>query len=241
MTVLNITIAPDFAIVSTDTLVVPKTPTPAALAALGVTADAAAAMAGSFTGNGKPPQLDPIGFASKLTVLPHLHMVALGSGPIDAVGQWTRPLHFTTGPGDVCTLNPFVPDALRQMCATWSFDELFIIAHVGWSRSEGRLAGFIYSSAADFEPVELTAGGGHNMVPPASPSDHDYPSLAERWTAAAAGEETELFHLDLARNQFHTYRAGLLRNGAAVGGELVVARIDAGGISVRRVAAFPEV
>ncbi len=46
------------------------------------------------------------------------------------------------------------------------------------------------------------------------------------------------FHIALARHQVAANRAGRLRSGALLGGKLVVARIDAGGIGMRTLDAF---
>ena len=45
-------------------------------------------------------------------------------------------------------------------------------------------------------------------------------------------------HIALARHQVAANRAGRLRSGALLGGKLVVARIDAGGIGMRTLDAF---
>ncbi len=62
--------------------------------------------------------------------------------------------------------------------------------------------------------------------------------FAERWAPAIDGKDPEDFHIALARHQVAANRAGRLRSGALLGGKLVVARIDAGGIGMRTLDAF---
>src|SRR3546814_18985714 len=60
-----------------------------------------------------------------------------------------------------------------------------------------------------------------------------------RSSPAAMGEETEAFHVALAKNFYESYEWGRLRPGVGIGGQLITARIDRDGIAVRRTYDFP--
>src|SRR3546814_19982237 len=76
-------------------------------------------------------------------------------------------------------------------------------------------------------------------MPEVNPGGTDYLDLAARWSPAAMGEETEAFHVALAKNFYESYEWGRLRPGVGIGGQLITARIDRDGIAVRRTYDFP--
>lgn len=236
MTLLNATITDRFAIVSADTAMSPAAAPEVDDAPS--TSDMQAAMASNFRGDGTAPTVESVGHAAKIIALPHLGMVVAGIGNWQFFVRWAAGLFNTSFETDVVGLNPFIPDQLRQF-AQWHGDAPIRIVHVGWHAEESRPAGFIYGSGDGFEPIKLT--GGHTTAPPPDPDDPEYASLAKRFELAAAGIDVEQFHLALAQNQYRAFAAGKLAGGVLLGGDLLMARVDADGISIRKVWRFSDV
>jgi len=114
------------------------------------------------------------------------------------------------------------------------------VIHVGYSKRLGRPCGYTYDGADGFNSVEMPMNGGHTMMPAPWTEHPDYKWLGALWTPAAAGVRTEEFHTALAINQHAAYRAGKLRIGSGIGGQVHTARVDRDGIQLRVAHEFPE-
>src|SRR3546814_4841938 len=53
--------------------------------------------------------------------------------------------------------------------------------------------------------AQLLTEPGHTTMPEVNPGGTDYLDLAARWSPAAMGEETEAFHVALAKNFYESY------------------------------------
>src|SRR3546814_10887023 len=93
-----------------------------------------------------------------------------------------------------------------------------IIVTAGWSEAHGRAIGAVYHSLSGFASQLLTEPG-HTTMPEVNPGGTDYLDLAARWSPAAMGEETEAFHVALAKNFYESYEWGRLRPGVGIGGQ----------------------
>ncbi|QJX01826.1 hypothetical protein HML84_04850 [Alcanivorax sp. IO_7] len=121
-----------------------------------------------------------------------------------------------------------VPEYIRKMVNTTeaAIDEL-IILHAGWSEREGRVIGYAYDKANDFEPIRLDQG--HTFVPQPSDQAPGYDRLAELSEKAATGQNMQGFHTALLRNQLWSYQNGYLPAGRAIGDTLSIATVDSEG------------
>jgi hypothetical protein len=238
MTILNVTVSTDFAVISQDSFVAPLPPdVPPARAELA--ADYDSARRSTFCGDGTPPTARPLAFASKLAIYPHLGIVAGGVGLYGPVWDWQNLLRMGVAAADIDELDAETPRLLGAIRDRMGYDQPFAVCHVGWSRRDGTPVAYLYGSDEGFTPRRLGPGNGHLTHPAPNVGDPGYNELAALWTPALHGEGTEAFHLALARNQHASYLAGLLRVGTGIGGQLHLARIDRDHISARTVLDFP--
>ena len=233
MTLLNATVGPDFAVIATDTFVAPNVETGVETA---VHLDFEDAERSAFRGDGTRPTIQPIGIATKIQSLPHINAI------MGASGAWLpiqRLFGFCCIGGAAWSAESLLaelPEYLRKLSAEHDGPTLSIVA-VGMSES-GNGVGAAYTSGEKFERYNLPVA--HVTTPAPNVEDPDYPRLAEQWQPAALGIDTENFHIELAQNQHRSFAAGKLADGVLLGGELVMARIDADGISLRKACQFPK-
>src|SRR3546814_303203 len=167
-----------------------------------------------------------------------LHMVTAGSGGWFTFLRWVNFLMGTRTAGDLLTADRNAAKELPAMQKAAGEPGEAIIVTAGWSEAHGRAIGAVYHSLSGFASQLLTEPG-HTTMPEVNPGGTDYLDLAARWSPAAMGEETEAFHVALAKNFYESYEWGRLRPGVGIGGQLITARIDRDGIAVRRTYDFP--
>jgi hypothetical protein len=240
MTILIATIGENFAVVSQDTAVYGDDDASDADAEMfKASGDPAEAAHNTFVGDGAPPTARAAKHASKIVLLPNLHAVLFGSGTYAALIYWAWMLQ-TGGVGvkNIIGIDLVAPHFLPVIKERFSPAAPFLCCAVGWSESDGRVLGCAHNSVDHFKATLLT--DGHVMNPLAHPDMPDYAQLYELSELAAHGERVEDFHVAVAKNQFATWRAGLLRPGLVIGGQLHTARVDRHGLSVRVTHTFPD-
>lgn len=242
MTILIATICDRFALVSQDSFVTDASTLGAD--ARGVDTrlnfdDAGAAVDADLVGDGTPPTTVPLAFGTKFRAIPQLGMVIGCTGDGQVAFAWMELVARLSFARDIVELSTFTPMLLANLYRASGTQVPLAIVHVGYSRLEGACRGFVYNSAEDFKPVRLKRGH-HLYSPVPSPDDADYDDLAARWAPAADGVDTESFHVKLAINQHRTYRRGLYRAGAGIGGQLHTASVDSeGGVRLWTAHEFP--
>ena len=240
MTILIATIGDGFALLSQDTFVAPASSVlagvidPSGESPGAITRDWAGAAGRDFEGDGTPPDIAPICWASKIIALPHLHGVMGASGGLGPYLRYAANVIGTLRVTDVAELDGFAPTILSQAHeADPAAGGALVMLQLGWIAAEHRVAGFAYSSVDGFASVPLTEG--HSMMPIVDTADRHYAAIRDAWTPAlgdpAAAAE---FHDACARNQFAAYRAGRFPNGIGIGGALITARVDSAGIQLTK-------
>lgn len=232
MTLLNVTVARDqsFAVLSADSYLSPWAKARGAKG--GITTDMAEAVAAAFT-NGPAPTVEPVGEVNKLVVYAAERLVLSSLGNAAMWKAWTG-VPATIGSPDIHALTAEAPDFLRDFARQLPGEDFIAIA-AGWSEREGR-AVVVAFQGPEFEPQELPPGNAQH--PPADPEAEDHAALEALAVAAADGEDTDGFHIRLARHQVAANRAGRLYPGVVLGGRLSLARIDASGARLRTLGAL---
>ncbi len=238
MTILNATIRRDFVVVSQDTWVMPKLAGLEELSAL-ATIDVEQASEATFIGDGTPPDSQPCALGSKIIVVPHLHMLVAGSGCYATLRHWATLLMTRQVASDIRDLEQNARELIRGLRKELPHPGELLCFHAGFDREAGCYGGFVCASGDDFVPQRVEAWG-HTAVPVPSSDDPAYGALAERWPRCDAPDETEAFHIELAKNQEAAWRRGLYRPGVGIGGQLHVARLDRDGLRVRVAHEFPD-
>lgn len=231
MTLLIATVTPKFGLLSADTLVGHYQE---GGPVFGTSTSWDTASASAFRGSGGAGSARPVAVATKIVVLPHLQMLMAATGSAETFLRWANYLTFAGAVQNVRELDVVAPSLLR---AQLEHAKHINIVHLGWVPSEGKVAGFVYSSADGFASVELTEGHSVSPAPETGGPDHD--ALAEAWSPAAQGNGTEALHVMIAQNQFSACRRGLYGADAVLGGQLHTAVIDGHGISVKTSHTFP--
>lgn len=230
MTILIGTVTPEAAWLSQDTVVcLPSDDWERDEGIAAISESESDCQRSAFTGNGAPAAPLILGFTSKLCVLPHLSMIFGAAGERAATLKLFSILSANNLQGDTADLPSQLPEMLRWAVDATEARELVVIG-MGWSRKRGRALGFAFASGEDFAGVELVQG--QSMMPAIHPECEGYEGIAARWSDADAGKDVERFHELVGRNQVHAYQRGLLRSGAALGGQLTTARISEAGISI---------
>mgnify|MGYP001007775281 FL=1 len=229
MTVLILTLHEKFAVLSQDTIIsdtraIEKQP------ALGVATDEEEQRRSAFVGDGSPPK-DRVGLGqqSKITIAPHVQLIAGYSGRCHWMTQWdivarNAPVR------DVVELHAMIPQLVRT-CDRNLSGEGSTAVHVGWSPTDRRMRGFLYSSQNQWTGMELPKG--HCLYPACDPDDSDYDKVLALAAKASAGEAVEEFHLALAMNIHRAFLRGRYIKGAIIGGQLHTVRVDAECITAR--------
>jgi hypothetical protein len=238
MTILIATLTRHAAWLSQDTLAVaPNEGAARAAKDFAVTADGEAAARSTFTGDGVPPEFEPSEFNCKISLLPHLGMLAGVAGSYGAALVWNAVLARRLPIADIAELPGWAQSALPTIMAAVPDAAQLVTVCLGLSRRNGRMMGFVFSSSQGFEPVELE--GGHTMMPTPEPSCCGYDEIVGRWATAAQGVHVEEFHRLVAMNAHDSFTRGLWPKGTAMGGQLVTVRLDEQGITVGAPVDFP--
>lgn len=243
MSLLIVTITDRVGYVSQDTFVTDRGDAPSPEATKRATEDIQAAIESTFIGDGTPPADKVLCHRNKLSAFLRFGLAVAGCGSLGFQSLWLGRLSHLQGDHDVVGIDAFAPGLLRGLRAELLEASLpsigdHVVCHIGWSRTESRVRGFIYNAADDFKAVPL--GAGHTMMPAANPEDPDYDALYEAWSPAVRGEGVEGFHILAAANMHRSYRAGRLAPGAGIGGDLWTAQVDSGGVTLAHAHRFPE-
>jgi hypothetical protein len=193
-----------------------------------------------LAGAGATKAATPIGFASKIIVVPHLRMAIGGSGSYRFHLAWARSvLAGLTGARSIEEVDAAAPELLKRFHNELNPSLPQYVCHIGWSIRQGRALGFIYASGDGFRSLQLLAGQGHSLTPAPATDDGRYDALCDAWGPAAVGQGTLAFHAAVAANQFRTQRRGLYTNVPCIGGVLTTVAIDGDGIVTRTTDVFP--
>lgn len=235
MTILNATIGQAFAVLATDTYVGPAIPPPTAAA---VTGDISELERTDFRGDGRRPTVRPIATATKVVGLPHINTLIGGSGDWVPLQRLFAGCCMTAYAKTVEDLLADLPNALKTLSEESSNATMTVVV-AGVSERTGTVVASAFINADGFMEHRLPVANVVTPVP--NREDPQYGELENRWQRATQGVETEVFHECLAMNQWRTFAAGRYAQGFLIGGHLVVARVDAAGISIGKKFTFPKI
>lgn len=172
-----------------------------------------------------------IGHTSKVAVLNHLDTAIVTAGPTDLARWWKGTAASTIGlAGDFDELREVAPDHLRQVWAAIppmpGPGRRGTVFHIGWSPSQDRFAACAFRSDDDWQPHDLT---DQQLVcePPMDLAEAP-PMTDEEWTALAVRVRQQ-WTLQPSSGQPH----------CAIGGHVVLTRLERGLSSQRRIHSFP--
>lgn len=167
-----------------------------------------------LVGSGRTPSAVPFAYSLKVWPAPHVGMIIGGTGVSAPIVGWAMAVILGTLADDIVDLSDIAPRILRTMVRNVPAGPV-VIVHVGWSRKQDRFVGVLFNRETDFVPTPID---GHAITPMPATDDLDYKDWAERWEGATQGKDVEAFHVALAKAQVRTYRRGLYRDGAILGG-----------------------
>lgn len=188
-----------------------------------------------WCGDGTPPRVSPLGYAPKLYAVPWLKMAVAVSG-MPLAGEWLREVA-AMGARDILDVDALVQDTLARELPGAQVYAPTIIWHVGWSDRAGRVLGFVYRSETGWKSEPFT-GHMFGIIPHPDFPGHD--TLAESFQAAADGLNTEDWHVGLAQNVEAAYLSGKALRWIHFGGDLLLARVDRNGVSIRTAYRFRD-
>jgi len=236
MSVLNATIGRDrgFAVMSADTAVWRADSAPSVDSR--TTTSVADAARSTFLGDGTAPDMTPIAVMSKIIVIPHLNMLVAGVGFSKSIVRVAG--SFIDSPPDVRDIRGATERGEAKLVEAFACHpgHAFNVVALGWVVSERQIVGYAWSSADSFDRVEIEPG--HTMHPIVDTDDADYSRLHDSWQPALEREGADEFHRLLLQNQYRAFRAGKLAAGTGIGGDALIARLNADGISVVRIALY---
>jgi hypothetical protein len=161
----------------------------------------------------------------KITAIAERRMLCGGAGNLRWVAPWPailkefsarQPGH--TGAEDIDVLNEYVPtllhDLIRHIPVPEQYDQELIIAHVGWSRREGRVVGYFYERAQAFAPVRIVEG--HVTTPGLDDRAPGFDHLMHLQEQAREGRNVAETHAAMFRNQRWALQQGALRHRAGL-------------------------
>lgn len=229
MTILIATLGRDFGVISQDTIITDAGKV-ATMQAFGVSIDEAEQRTSAFTGDGNPP--DDVfgdGVMSKMSVVPHMHLIAGYLAYVEHLTQWD--VFLRVAPAlDIDTLD--VSDIRDNLHEGEHGSSGFKALHFGWSQAKKRVCGVLhYNDERKWQRLDLDPC--HIVYPACDPEDSEFGELQHHAAMAADGHDVERFHVAVARNIHGAFLRGLYVKGAVFGGQLHTARIDARGISIK--------
>jgi hypothetical protein len=180
----------------------------------------------------------PLGFNDKVVTIPRLSMVIGGVGSLLGLACWCGAVAGAIGAADIDGIDALRPDLWRNIDPKVKAASQLLVVHLGWSTVRERMIGYAYDSATDFRPALIRQG--HTIHPMPSDDDAEWERIANLWTPAAQGQLVEEFHVKVAQAQHRTFKRGMYRQGAVVGGQVHTARIDRNGIHLSVMHQFPD-
>lgn len=188
------------------------------------------AFVAAWSGDGTPPKVDPIDFAPKVHAFPHLKMAA-GFAGYSSVGlAWIDYLRRSDVRG-MDELDDIAPGILPQIAAQFTGHSEAGVFHVGWSEREGQVVGRVFRTYNGWQCECFTHGT--LLGTPVHPDFAGYDEVISAVDTAAKGIGVEAFHAAVARNIEDAYRAGKALRWLHYGGELLTAKVDRNGVTIR--------
>jgi hypothetical protein len=192
----------------------------------------------------------PMGFTSKVAVVPHLNLILAVRGTNQlsifsyiAAREWVQvggiDAYAEKMPGELRSHHPTLIADLKAANPPPSADlhadaqsladgsgELLVF---GWSERHGRIIGLLFSSLANFEPQRLPDGIMFAPEIRITPTEAERRAISKERVPESLIVGTKVQRRDCAENI-----------GIAIGGELVLTEIRRGGLSMRVVHRFQE-
>lgn len=234
MTVLNLTITEQRAMLSQDTGVTPVEEGQERSAGVAEDEEEKRRAFADAWGADGTTQEDSADHMVKVAGFPDLHLMVGGVGGAGVYFEWLEAV-LELGAEDLDDLVELAPEALvRIVNETTCRPASLSTVVVGWSPKEQRVLGYLFDGSQGFRPLRLDEG--HTMVPPYDAEDEYLDSLSEAWEAALGGDEEAMldFHQQLFGNQLRGYRKGRLRAEAALSNRLQVAILTPDRVEVDR-------
>lgn len=104
----------------------------------------------------------PHTFSTKFLILPHLNIIAAGTGDASLISEWLSFIRENIIARDIDHVNQYVPDALRDIAIKYTELETVTctIYHFGYSIQRDRFLGYAYRSTNNWTSEELLSGVG---------------------------------------------------------------------------------
>lgn len=233
MTIVTATAAPEIGVLSADTLFYSHFQFGSIEHADTSDGTPEAFMRATWCGDGTPPKVVPLEYVPKVHAIPRLKMAIACAGMPVSKG-WAQEIE-ASGATDILDVDAIAPGILRKHCERVHVYAPTSIFHVGWSARAGRVVGFYYGSHTDWQSEPFT-GHRFGIIPHPEFIGHD--DMVNTFESAAQGIGTEAWHIAMAKNVEAAYRAGKALRWLHFGGDLLVARVDRNGVSVRPAFAF---
>lgn len=186
-------------------------------------------------GTGMAPRATAYGLADKIGFFPRMRMITGCTGSLSASAHWALALGLGASFTDIDALveagGPAIFDRIARETAglhEWA------VAHLGWSHRHGRILGHLFSH--DGARMHITAISDHVISPAPDVATPEYRRAYALHGTAGDSRGASAFHDAMADAVLASQASGFFRDGALIGGQLVSARIDEGGIvaDVRR-------
>lgn len=184
----------------------------------------------AWCGDGKPPKVDPLDFAPKVYAFPH-HKMAVGFAGYSSVGLAWIDFIRRANAHSLDDLDTIAPMILPRIAAQFSGHSEAIVFHIGWSERQGQVVGRVFRAFNGWECEGFT--NGTMLGTPLHPEFDGYSEANGAVDAAARGIGVEAFHATIARNVDAAYRAGRALRWLHFGGELLTAKVDRNGVTIR--------
>lgn len=189
-------------------------------------------------GDGTADEVPCIGIVNKLGLFPAMKMIGGMNGELLPAATWFTALSSGLGFADIDEAHEHAPSMLDSLMRMGSRAGELAVVHVGWSPSAGRVVGWAYTWNGDGIDVARVLDN-HVISPAPDTSTAAYARAFDLAEPAARGASVD-FHGRMAAVIFNDLQRGFFRRGAAIGGQLVQARVDESGITTRVMRDFPD-
>ena len=183
----------------------------------------------------------PLGFISKVMIIPHLRGVLFSRGMFQVTVESAASLLLSPQLATIEAAADALPEILightekyaaRQGISDWPRLGLLELVFAGWSETENRMKLWQYISSDLFRPREDEEGHYGSL---------SFPRLPPKYAVVAAdlSESDRLVAMVKAIDQYFTDEPGI-NCGQRVGGEIIVTDIVPSGIATRRLYRFAD-
>ena len=174
---------------------------------------------------------EPQNYVSKVTILPHLHMVMALTGVAQVGHRWAARLQSRMRLLDIDMCDQHAPGALRESEAEVKAEDgplpmTSTAYHFGRSRESGEIVGYVYRSERDFTSERLQSGVVAAKPPPL---DGNFGPLMSR---------DDYIELAMRIRSEQERRPAAERLG--IGGDLILTAVTPEQIIVETAARFPD-